>query len=185
MKVENYPVVILIMIVCFSLGVFVTEISHQAFPLKGTEVETDSESVGTSEKTQGVGSSKILLSPPLASFLKKEFGDEYETIMAAALRNRCQGENLHILFAIRKAENGGPGIEFGVEAKRGTDLDTQAGWAAATIMKNRSRWYATNTRGDFIEFLGKRYCPNNSEVWIKNVKYWFDKFKENAHGKGA
>jgi len=114
---------------------------------------------------------------PVHSYLMKEFGDEYEIIMAAAIRNGCKGDNQFILFAIRKEENGPPGLEFGILCQAGTDMNTQAGWAAATIMKNRSRWYAINARGDFIEFLGKRYCPNNSEVWISNVKFWFNKIK--------
>lgn len=115
---------------------------------------------------------------PTKNYLQTEFSDEYETIMAAAHRNGCFGDNSLVLFAVRKAENGGPGIEFGIECQRGTNLNMQAGWAAATIMKNRSRWYAINARGNFIVFLGKRYCPLNSEVWIKNVTYWYEIFKE-------
>ncbi len=108
------------------------------------------------------------------SFLKKEFGNEYETIMAAAHRNGCQGESLLILFAIRKAENGRPGIEFGILCQAGTDLNTQAGWAA-TIMKNRKRW---NGEEDFIAYLGSKYCPNDYVNWVHNVTYWYKKFKE-------
>lgn len=115
---------------------------------------------------------------PALTYLQSEFGDEYETIMAAAARNSCSGDNLLILFAVRKAENGGLGIEFGIECRRGTDLNTQAGWAAATIMKNRERWDTTITGDDFIAFLGKRYCPLNHEVWIRNVKFWVNKFKD-------
>ncbi len=118
--------------------------------------------------------------------LELEFGDEYETIMAAAERNGCDADNLLILFAIRKSENGPLGFEFGVECQRGTDLNTQAGWAAATIMKNRERYNGSpgyeelfGIKG-FIVFLGKRYCPLNSEEWIHNVTYWFDRFKNGS-----
>ncbi len=120
--------------------------------------------------------------------LKQEFGKEYEIIMAAAARNACEGDNLLILFAIRKAENGPPGNEFGIEVQRGMGLNTQAGWAAATIMKNRERWNALKGYEElfgvqgFINFLGKRYCPLNSEVWIKNVTYWFKKLKGKENG---
>lgn len=117
------------------------------------------------------------------SFLQKEFGDEYCTITLAAFRNDCYDENLLILFAIRKAENGPPGNEFGIECQSGTDLDTQAGWAAATIMKNRERWgegyeELFGIKG-FIVFLSRRYCPLNSETWAHNVWFWFERFKEN------
>ena len=115
-----------------------------------------------------------------ASILKKEFGDEYEIITAAAARNACEGDDLLILFAIRKAENGPPGNDFGVLVQKGTNLDTQAGWAAATIMKNRERW---NGKGDFIAFLGSRYCPPSIDSddyvnWIHNVTYWYERFKK-------
>ncbi|KKM26710.1 hypothetical protein LCGC14_1582010 [marine sediment metagenome] len=114
------------------------------------------------------------------SFLEKEFSDEYETIMAAAYRNGCEGDNLLILFAIRKAENGPPGNEFGIMCQKGTSLDTQAGWAAVTIIKSWKKW---NGEGDFIICLGDKYCPSSVDYvgninWIKNVTYWYEKFKE-------
>jgi len=114
--------------------------------------------------------------------LKKYFPKEYSIIKAAADRNNCVGEDLIILFAIRKAENGRPGREFGILHPRAidTNLNTQAGWAAATIVKNRVRWAG---KGDFITFLGNRYCPVGAENdptglnnnWIKNVKSWVRK----------
>ncbi len=120
------------------------------------------------------------------TFLKKEFGDEYEIIMAAALRNHCDGDNLLILFAIRKEENGPPGNEFGIKCPRhiNTNLDGQAGCAAYTIMKNRIRWEADEGYDElfgvkgFIFFLGNRYCPDDSVNWIHNVNFWYDKFRE-------
>jgi len=116
--------------------------------------------------------------------IRANFPKEYDIIKQAADRNNCTGEDLLILFAIRKSENGGQGIEFGVLHPRakGTDLDTQAGWAAATIVKNRDRW---NGKGDFIDFLGSRYCPVGAENdpnglnknWTSNVKRWAEKLK--------
>ncbi len=121
-----------------------------------------------------------------ASLLKKEFGDEYKIIMAAAHRNGCFGDNSLILFAIRKAENGPSGNEFGIMCQKGTGLDTQAGWAAATIMKNRERWTKAQDElfgyKGFIVFLGNKYCPPEVDKtgninWIRNVTYWYEKFK--------
>jgi hypothetical protein len=165
---KNYPNEIKLMvliIVTFTFGVvtnqFLRPKNNQAFPFNET----------------GVGSE----SAPV-SILQEEFGAEYEIIMDAASRNSCAGDDLLILFAIRKAENGGPGFEFGVECQRGTDLDIQAGWAAATIMKNRKRWEESDGYNElfgvkgFIYFLGQRYCPLNTEVWVHNVSFWFDKF---------
>ncbi|MCE5184999.1 MAG: hypothetical protein LLF76_02615 [Planctomycetaceae bacterium] len=106
--------------------------------------------------------------------------EEYTVIEKAAIRNQCFGEDFIILLAIRKAENGGPGKEFGVMNPKAHNLDTQAGWAAATIVKNRKRWKCTNRKDSFIEFLGKRYAPvgaNNdpkglNRHWVKNVTRW-------------
>ena len=69
-------------------------------------------------------------------------GEETETILAAARRNGLGDEQTILLFAIRKAENGPAGREFGVMAAGAidTNLDTQAGWAAATIARNRQRY---------------------------------------------
>jgi hypothetical protein len=106
--------------------------------------------------------------------------------MTAAARNgisRDDHENLAMLFAIRKTENGGPGIEFGVlhPKAKGTNLDTQAGWAAATILKNKAR-YNSKKDGDFISFLGSRYAPKNAENdphglnanWVKNATHHYN-----------
>ncbi len=113
--------------------------------------------------------------------------DEIKTILNAANRNKLTPEQTVILFAIRKAENGAPGKEFGIMHPKawGTNLDTQAGWAAATVKKNYDRWIKDGKQIDFISFLGNRYCPVNAENdpnglnknWIKNVSFWVQKIK--------
>ena len=122
-----------------------------------------------------------------SSFLKQEFSDEYSIITAAALRNGCGEDNKLILFAIRKAENGPPGNEFGIKCKKhsNTNLDQQAACAAVTIMNNRKRWNQAGKPCDFIIYLANVYCPQEVDPeghdnWIKNVTYWVNKFKENS-----
>ena len=124
---------------------------------------------------------------------------EYDTIMDGAKGNGIPDndyENLSILFSIRQAEHGREGLEFGIKNPRGMKqpgdtpeqtLRRQAGWSAATIMKNRARHAADTkagkTKDDFITYLGNRYCPidapddpnNLNKNWIKNV---------NSHYKG-
>ena len=106
---------------------------------------------------------------------------EEDVIASAAERNGCEGDDFIILQAIRKAENGKSGREFGVLHPRAvdTDLDTQAGWCAATIVKNRVRWVLAGYPGEFIDFLGARYCPPSAHSlnknWTKNVKHWFER----------
>jgi len=129
---------------------------------------------------------KVTKSDDFHAKLKQKHGKEYDTIMDAAVNNgisKDDHENLSVLFAIRKAENGGPGVEFGVlhPKAKGTDLRTQAGWAAATVVKNRGRHNARE-HGHFINFLGSRYAPKGAENdpkglnanWIKNVKAHYE-----------
>jgi len=115
---------------------------------------------------------------------------ELRVVKTAAVRNGCDGDLFIILLAIWKAENGRPGCEFGVMHPKAwdTNLDTQAGWAAATVVKNFNRWSENGISGEahlFIEFLGSKYCPVGAENdpnglnkhWIKNVTYWYEKLK--------
>jgi hypothetical protein len=106
-------------------------------------------------------------------------------ITKAAERNGCRGNLFNLLLAIRKAENGPPGFEFGVVAVKNTNLEKQAAWAAATIVKNHKRFHVQgcNDFEAFIEFLGNVYCPPSIDHrgninWLKNVKFWFKKFEE-------
>lgn len=115
---------------------------------------------------------------------KEKFGDELPIIEKAALRNNCTGKKFMLLLAIRKAENGGPGLEFGVlhPKAKGTNLNTQAGWAAATVVKNYARWQKSGSKDTFIGFLSKVYCPIGAdndpnglnEHWRGNVETVFD-----------
>ena len=130
--------------------------------------------------------------PECQALNKNYYGLEKElpTIRKAAERNNCKGELFTILLAIRKAENGGDGFQFGVIAVKGTNLDKQAGWCAATIVKNYQRWKAIGeTDGGipaYISFLGDRYCPISAandpdglnKNWKRNVLNWFMKFKK-------
>lgn len=116
--------------------------------------------------------------------INKEFPiREVEYIIDAANRNGLDLEQLVILAAIRKAENGGHGKEFGIMNKKANNFDKQAGWCAATIKKNYQRWIDAGRKGEYIDFLGSRYCPIGAENdptglnhnWIPNVKYWVNR----------
>jgi hypothetical protein len=118
--------------------------------------------------------------------LKKEL----PVILDAAERHQLNADQTAILLAIRKAENGPEGREFGVLHKRAVDtnLATQARWAAATIKKNAER-FSKEVRSpksevkskEFIHYLADRYCPKSVDPagnrhWKKNVGYWAAKF---------
>lgn len=106
-----------------------------------------------------------------------EYAQKYESII-----NRHKNINLYALtLAVRRQENGGVGIEFGVMAAKGTDLEEQARWAIVTFIKNIQRWEKTKNDGtveSYINFLGNRWAPIGAEndpndsnrFWIPNVK---------------
>jgi hypothetical protein len=131
----------------------------------------------------------ILAATPLwqqpTPLMQQHFGAELPTIVEAALANDCHSDQLFtVLLAIRKAEKGGHGREFGILHPRALNqarsLRVQAGWCAATIRKNYERWIKANDGRDFIQFLGDRYCPVGADNdpddlnthWKGNVRFW-------------
>ncbi len=88
------------------------------------------------------------------------------------------GDRLRLLFAIRKIENGRPGVEMGVgsdfpghRARRYAgsftkSLHIQAQWAAGTIRKRYT--------GDLTTFA-QRYCPPNWRNWTRMARFWMYK----------
>ena len=103
------------------------------------------------------------------------------------IRPECRAELAPIVAAIRYAENGGKGREYGILHPRvKPTYRSQAGWCAATVQKNWDRWVAAGSKGDFIDFLGNRYCPVGADNdptglnkhWKKNVRHFNKKFKK-------
>ena len=114
--------------------------------------------------------------------LKKEL----PTIRPAAERNGIESgsDDFYLLLAIRMAENGGAGREFGIMDKRAYNLDLQAAWCSCTIMKHHKRFGSPAVTAAFIDDLGDRYCPvgadndnGTNKYWKKNVKYWYRRLK--------
>jgi hypothetical protein len=83
------------------------------------------------------------------------------------------GVNPSLLVALRRAENGGPGREFGVRSVPATGLEAQARVAANTIRNNIERFEREGGRAvdpasgrytdDFLRFLSSRYAPVGAE----------------------
>ena len=115
------------------------------------------------------------------------YPDEIDVIAEAAATNGvATAADWRILLAIRMAENGRDGRQFGVLHPRAvdTDLRTQAGWAAATLVANRRRWNeeCRIENVEFIEFLAERYCPaacdpEGHENWKRNVGFFYNRFR--------
>ncbi|MDP6490670.1 MAG: hypothetical protein QGH42_12115 [Kiritimatiellia bacterium] len=88
------------------------------------------------------------------------------------------GDQLTLLFAIRKIENGRPGVEMGVgsdtpghRARRYAgdferSLRLQARWAAGTIQKRYT--------GDIAAFA-RRYCPPNWNSWTRMARFFMSR----------
>jgi hypothetical protein len=125
----------------------------------------------------------VTTTPTTPTSVRELYTAEYLTIIEAAEANDCADPVLLcVLFAIRTAENGRAGIEFGVLNPRAKDqpnsLRVQAGWCAATVAKNHKRWIESEQEVDFITFLGRRYCPVGADNdpgrlnkhWIGNVR---------------
>jgi hypothetical protein len=125
---------------------------------------------------------------PLRNLNHFSFPEELPVILEVARRYFPENEFYPVnpyalLLAIREAERGRKGFEFGIVAVKGTDLRTQAEWACATVKKNFERFRASGEK-DFIAFLGKRWAPIGAEndpkglnrFWADNVRFFYHKY---------
>jgi hypothetical protein len=133
----------------------------------------------------------IMLCLPLfgQSPIERKDGKEAEKAFEAAIqeniRPELQEQLRPIVAAIRYAENGGAGKEFGILNSKANTYRKQAGWCAATVQKNWDRWMKAGCKEAFIDYLGKIYCPVGAENdpnglnahWVKNVRHWYWEFR--------
>jgi hypothetical protein len=110
---------------------------------------------------------------------------KFEDAIRTNIRPALRAELAPIVAAIRHAENGAAGREYGVLGagvrrdmeRKGDTYRPQAGWCAATVQKTYDRWVKAGAKGEFIAFLGKRYCPVGAKNdpnglnrnWVNNV----------------
>lgn len=111
--------------------------------------------------------------------------NEWKMIREVAVNYDLSDDATWLLAAIRRHENGRPGLEFGIggpmnskhPAHRYQDgvksFYVQAMWAAGTVRKHYT--------GDIAAF-GKRYNPKNPTAWSNNIFNMITKLKrENRH----
>ena len=111
----------------------------------------------------------------------------FDQAIRANIRKDMRSELAPIVAAIRYAENGRPGIEYGCLSKYAKDRGyrRQAGECACTVQKNYDRWVKAGKHGKFIHFLGRVYCPVGAKNdpkglnvhWIRNVTKFVKRFK--------
>jgi len=117
---------------------------------------------------------------------------QYEDAISVNIRKDLQAKLRPIVAAIRYAENGGHGLEYGIIHKRVKyTYRSQAGWCAATVQKHWDRYTKaggkSNNMKGFIVSLGKRYCPINAKNdpkglnknWVRNVSSFYKRFSTN------
>ena len=73
----------------------------------------------------------------------------FDDAIKVNIRPECVRELAPIVAAIRYAENGGKGKEYGILHPRvKPTYRSQAGWCAATVQKNYDRWVKAGRKGD-------------------------------------
>lgn len=110
----------------------------------------------------------------------KECAKQFQDAVEVNIRLKLRAELAPIVAAIRYAENGGKGREYGILHSRvKPTYRSQAGWCAATVQKNYDRWLKNKIgKSDFISYLGHKYCPVGADNdpdglnkhWIRNVR---------------
>ena len=112
---------------------------------------------------------------------------DFRDAVEVNIRPECRDELAPIVAAIRYAENGGKGREYGILHPRvKPTYRSQAGWCAATVQKSWDRWQKAGGKGDFIDHLGNRYCPVGADNdptglnrhWKRNVRHFEEKFND-------
>ena len=115
----------------------------------------------------------------------KDFYDAIETNIRPELHSKLAP----LVVAIRYAENGRSGREYGVlHPNVEPTYRSQAGWCAATVQKNWDRYEQqegdTENFDEYIAFLGDRYCPIDdprdimglNKHWKTNVQKFYKNF---------
>ena len=109
----------------------------------------------------------------------------FDDAIVVNIRPELRSKLAPIVAAIRYAENGGKGKEYGILHPRvKPTYRSQAGWCAATVQKNYDRWVKAGRKGDYLVFLSKRYCPIGADNdpnglnhnWLGNVRKLRNRF---------
>ena len=125
---------------------------------------------------------RVLAQSPHDAILAKDgkvCAASFDDAIVVNIRPELRKELAPIVAAIRYAENGGKGKEYGILHPRvKPTYRSQAGWCAATVQKNYDRWVKAGRKGDYLVFLAKRYCPIGADNdpnglnhhWLGNVR---------------
>jgi len=112
------------------------------------------------------------------------YAEQNDVLIAlrVAKQESLTAEETKLLLALRAAENGGPGREYGVLSIPAPTQEQQARIAARSIKANKRRWEAAGGPVDFVSFMGSRWAPVGAENdphslnrhWEQNVKAFLE-----------
>jgi len=189
---KNHPWIVKIMAMCLMSAIsamIVISFFGQVFdpyPTKeeyeasiGVEYIPTQEEIDSAHERYEMRIEQVELTPSLLKISIEYFpSNELEIIASVASEYGLSNHETALLFAIRKIENGRPGLEFGCgdgieghPARRYANdfersLRLQAQWCAGTIKKRY--------KGNVSEF-SKIYCPTNAVNWELMAKSWLAK----------
>ena len=107
----------------------------------------------------------------------KACADQFQDAIEVNIRLECHELLAPIVAAIRYAENGGPGREYGILHPRvKPTYRSQAGWCAATVQKTYDRWVKAGRGSDFITYLDNDPQGLNRH-WVGNVTRFTKQFQ--------
>ena len=98
---------------------------------------------------------------------------------AVFLEEKATPRQKAIAYAIAQAENDPKGL-YGVRSVHVTDRKGAARVLLNSIRNNERRFTASGSKGDFVDFMGKRWAPggakndprNLNAYWPRNVRYF-------------
>lgn len=104
---------------------------------------------------------------------------EYYAIRQVAQQHELSAHETALLLAIRKAESGRAGLEYGIGQDRHNHPARRFAHAPMRSLVEQATWAARLIRdyynGDINRF-GAMYCPYNRDVWVRNVRYWWRRY---------
>jgi hypothetical protein len=122
----------------------------------------------------------ILLSPAIAwgSITETEMRHIDNAIQENIPEASMRPYFTRLIIAIRTAENGGPGRQFGVLHPKADTFRKQAGWCAAICWKRYEEWKKKPSSSKFLVYLANRYAPVGAKNdplllnhnWLLNVR---------------
>ena len=104
------------------------------------------------------------------------FASEKQVLKEVARKYKATPQEVALLKAIRRFENGRPGFQLGVEHPKAKGLQKQYEWALWETRQASRRWYAMEEKPCYLWVLASDYCPGNRVNWYNGVKTLYIKY---------